>query len=196
MKQNPFSLKPSDVDFLMRTAVFALMVLALLHAFQPYLSDSEAANPRQIATTARGMKSITATDIAKQIAESRKPTMLVVYASWCSYCKQLMPSIHEIWKENKLGAFQLLFISVDEQNYQLASYIMGNDFTTMIGTPPLVYSKDDALKIADVLSPLGATYKGGIPYIGFFAPGGKIIGELQGLVDKDEIEDAAQRASR
>lgn len=177
------------MDFLMRTIVFALLFLALLHAFKPYLSDSAAANPREIASLARQVPMETAQGVAHRITSSQQPTVVVFYASWCTYCRQLMPALRSLWEEKKLEGYNLIFVSLDSERYPLASYLMENNLTGMIASP-ILYQKQDGIKLPDVMGPLGSQYKGGIPYIGFFKPGGVIADEINGLVDKEEILDS------
>ena len=174
----------------MRVVVFSLMVMALLHAFTPYLSDSKAAVSRvEIEDLARQTQMMTPDEVVLQLKQASRPTMLVVYASWCHYCRQLMPSIYQLWNEKKIAGDQMLLVSLDEQFNELATYLLENRFNRMLGVPIMIKADNkSALRIA--LNPLGASFSGGIPYIGFFGKGGQMIDEIHGAVEKNDIEDA------
>jgi thiol-disulfide isomerase/thioredoxin len=181
--------KPSDIEFTMYTFVFSLMTLALLFTFSPYFSNSKAATPAEIESLARQTKIVSADEVAAQLAPSVRPKMLVVYASWCSYCKRLMPGVHALWKEKKIPNDQLITVSLDEQLYPLAEYLLNNNFQKMIAVP-VALRLDRQYTLSSALQPLGSTYKGSIPYIGFFGRDGKMKAEIHGAVRKRDIERA------
>ncbi len=183
--------KPNDGEFLMRTLVFSLMVLALLHAFKPYFSDSGATTPSRAEVEALAGKAtlITADDVVARIRESDKPTMLVLYASWCPYCRAMMPDIQALWEEKKFDGAHVLMVSVDKSATELAEYLLAHGYSQMVGAPVILKSNRDRL-LSDALKPLYATYEGGIPYIGFFAADGSMIDQINGQVPKRDLEAA------
>ncbi len=182
--------KPTDIEFLMRVIVFSLMLLALLHAFKPYLTDSTAAVSRaEMEDLARQANVMTPEEVVSYLKQSTRPTMLVVYASWCQYCKRLMPSVYELWSEGKIPGDQMLVVSLDENVTDLATYILENHFNKMLGVP-ITIKMDNKSALRTALKPLRASFSGGIPYIGFFGKGGRVLDEIRGAVEKNEIEAA------
>lgn len=180
-------LKPNDVDFLMRTIVFALMLLAIMHAFKPYYTESDAATRQDVEQLVTQSRLIRPAQIRDYLANAQQPTMLVIYASWCPYCKQTLPAIYNLWRAGKIDSKQLLMVSVDSQATQLAAYLLDEGYTKMVGTPVMLKqnSKDE---MSAILQGLGSRYAGGIPYIGFYGPDGQMRDELMGQSSAEEIE--------
>lgn len=185
--------KPSDIEFLMRTFVFALLLLAILHAFKPYWSDSKA-EPGKVEALVMQTGTMTADAITRRIAASEKPTMVVIFASWCGYCRTVMPVVHGLWKEGKLNAYQPFFISVDTGAYPLATYLLENGLDDMIPLP-VIYDKQRGGNLPANMHAMGAGYQGGIPYIAFFGPRGALLDDINGAVERDEIEEMLTRLS-
>lgn len=191
MRKRPGFLTSADIEFLVRTFVFSLMVLAFLHAFSPYISDSKAATRAEVEELARQTRLITPEEVVLHLRQAQRPTMLVVYASWCQYCKRLMPSVAELWAAGKMPGDQMLLISLDQQFYPLAEYLLNNHFQRMLGTPVIVQQAHKAA-LGEALQPLGAHFTGGIPYIAFFDASGHLREEIHGLVDKSTLENALE----
>jgi len=188
MKKQRVELTTKDIDFLMRTLVYSLMILALLHAFKPYYGDTAAApTSKEIAELSRKTTLIAPREVGDHLITSTRPTMLVLYASWCGYCKEVMPHIYELWKEGKINGDQMMVLSLDTQTNLLSDYLLTNNFNSMLGVP-LMMKTGTGKTLRAVLRPTGSSHEGGIPYIGFFAPGGKLLQELPGVVQKHEIE--------
>lgn len=187
MKKPFLSFKKTDIDFLMRTLIYALLFLAIIHAFRPYLSDSEAQlTPQNVEELARQTKSMAPEDVASYLQTSARPTMLVVYASWCAYCKKMMPQIYSLWQDRKINGDQMLVVSRDSSVYSLSKYLLSSDLNKMLGTPIIL--KNGAASLTAALRPLGSGFDGGIPYIGFFDAGGKLEDEIMGYTSKSDVE--------
>ena len=173
----------------MRAVVCALLVMALLHAFKPYYSDAPAADQTAIDALALKATTLSAQEVVQKITNSKQPTMLVVYASWCSYCRKAMPHIYELWQEKKLDHAQLLLVSVDSNLGTLAEYLLASGLDGMIAAP-LVLEQNNSMLLSSVLQPMGARYSGGIPYIGFFTADGTYVSDILGAGSKERIADA------
>jgi len=191
MKKPFLSFKKTDIDFLMRTIVYALILVAILHAFKPYLSDSKAGlTSENVEELARQTKSMTPEDVASYLQNSQRPTMLVVYASWCGYCKKLMPHIYSLWQDRKINGDQMLVVSRDSSLISLSKYLLTSDMTRMLGNP--IVMKAGSTSFGAALHPLGSGYDGGIHYIGIFAPGGRLKYEIMGYTSIRELENALE----
>jgi len=189
MKKPFLSFKKTDIDFIMRSFVYALLILALLNAFQPYMADSKAEMTNaQVESLTRQTKSITAEEVTTYLETSGRPTMVVIYASWCGYCKKVMPGIYSLWKDRKINGDQMLLISRDSSAFSLSKYILSSGFGSMMGSPVILKTSKTSLSLA--LRPFGSSFDGGIPYIGFFAPGGQMSSEIMGYAPTNEIEEA------
>lgn len=181
--------QPSDIEFLMRALVISLLIMALLHSFKPYLGDSVAADRAAVEDLARQSRFMTPGEVTGYLKQSARPTMLVVYASWCQYCKMVMPSLRDLWSEGTLPGDQMLVVSLDTQLNPLAEYLLANRLDPMIGVP-VILKANETSALRKALRPLGSSFTGGIPYIGFFDKGGQLLDEVHGAVDKNELERA------
>jgi thiol:disulfide interchange protein len=179
--------KKTDIDFLMRTLVYSLMILALLHAFKPYFGESKAEpSYAEVEAFSQQVKLISPDEVSSYLNESARPTMLVVYASWCGYCRKVMPSIYNLWSQGKINGDQMLLVSIDKTIMDLSKYLLMNDMNSMLSTPIVLKNNGSGLSAA--LEMHGSGYDGGIPYIGFFAPGGKLITEIPGYIPENQLE--------
>jgi len=189
MKKPFIKPKKTDIDFVMRTFVYALLILAIMHAFRPYMSDSEAYTREQVEDLARQTKGMTADDVGTYLSTSQRPTMLVIYASWCGYCKKIMPGIYSLWSDRKINGDQMLLLSRDTSVLPLSKYLLETGFDKMVGSP-IVVKGGSKSSLPAVLQKYGSSFDGGIPYIGFFAPGGTMTHELVGYASSGEIAEA------
>ena len=186
--------KSKDIEFLMRTIVFSLLALALLHSFAPYFSDSVAGEPTraEIENLAEKTTLITPDGVSRRLSSAKRPTMLVVYASWCSYCRGMMPVVHALWQEGKIDASQLMLLSVDKEVTTLSKYLLTSHLADMIAAPIMLKSDPDAL-LSDALRQNYSGFKGSIPYIGIFDADGIMIDEVMGDAPKRQVEQLIQQ---
>lgn len=121
-----------------------------------------------------------------------KPTLMVIYASWCGYCKFLLPGISTLKKEGKLEGVHLYLISTDEDETDLARYLLSHDYDKVF--TPQILRRTGEQRLTDLLISKGSNFNGAIPYSIIFNGKGKLVAEFPGLVNKrtllNKINDA------
>ncbi len=177
-----------ELHFILNAFVIALVVLAVMHTVKPYLDPKVA----EIAVLERQFVVMDADRVVDKLQSlSGKPTMLVVYASWCGYCRQMLPDIIALMRVGALDDFNSVFLSRDWEPKKLAAYLIHSEYERLV-TPYLLAPKnDDALKLA--LARTGSQYSGGIPYVGYFDASGGLLGEFHGVAGKEELLASTRR---
>ncbi len=181
-----------DQKFLYWTVIGSLLFMAFLHILNPLIQPPAPDAPPQEKIEAAVQKVVTlrASEVMPLLKnDNQKPTLVVVYASWCGYCKQLMPDLIEMMKSGKLSHINMLFLSIDARKLQLASYVAQYGYDEVF--TPYQVKASAVNSLGDVLAAVGANYKGAIPYIAFLSPAGRMIGEEHGLVTRGRILDLA-----
>ena len=90
-----------------------------------------------------------------------KPTILVFWATWCPYCKKLLPGIQELHEKYHSQGLRILGVNIKEDwKPEVYWRNFGYQFDTVI-------DGDDVAKIYGV---------SGTPGIVFIAPSGKVLG--------------------
>jgi len=126
------------------------------------------------------IKDITAKQVADNISASgNKTTLMVFYASWCGYCKRLLPKISELKKKGKIEAVNLLLISVDKERGDASRYILEHNYDKFF-TPYIISDKEeDAIK--SFIQNKGGHYTRAIPYSLIFDGNGNLLEENVGI---------------
>lgn len=183
-------LSEKDWRFLFVTAAFSLLFLALLHVLKPVIAP----DPRQDeinALTGR-ILTVSAAEAETLISRGDKPAMLVVYASWCGYCRQMMPDIAVLLADPRYGALRPVFLSRDSENGKLAAYLLYSRLDRLF--TPYILPSAEMRPLRKMLAAHGASFTGGIPYVAFFDREGRLRGELNGLADGKTLMEAASLA--
>lgn len=121
---------------------------------------------------------------------SDKPTLLVLFASWCPYCKKLIPNIISLANERK-DTLNVLAISIDEDPSAIRTYV-----STLRPMPSFnVYNNSTDNQRALVQAFLyknNMQFNGGIPFMGIFKEG-KAVQQIGGFVEKSVLTEMLDR---
>lgn len=180
----------SDWRFLFHTLALSLLALALLQAYGPYFfPDPQAPKIKEFI---HDIVPIRPSEVPPMLQRAdHKPVMLVIYASWCPYCRETLPDIDRMIRGHQLDHLKPVFLSIDKDAGKLAAYIIHQNYQTLF-TP---YRVNSALAdgLARALQKAGSQFDGGIPYVGFFDGQGKLVAEYIGRVDKDVLLETANQ---
>jgi len=129
-------------------------------AEQPQLVDSSTAQSDQYQGTDWTLKNLAGESITLSDFRGR-PTLLVFWATWCPYCKKLLPGIAELNEKYESKGLKVLAVNIKED------------------WKPEVYWRNFGYKFDTVLEgdEVGKIYGvRGTPTIVFIAPTGKVLG--------------------
>lgn len=133
-----------------------------------------------------GLVAISADEIKAQLEKKDgKATLMLIYASWCSYCKKLIPDILSLKKEGKIDNFLLLFLSVDRDREELAKYLLQHDYDKLL--TPYILEKDGNYALENMIMKKGHLYSGGLPYTVIFDDDGNVSSAIRGLISKGAL---------
>lgn len=127
-----------------------------------------------------GMDIINHTQLQSRIQANQKPLLLLIYASWCPYCKKQMEALRTL--QAKRSDVDILAISIDEKPQALDQYLASQ--------PPLPFEHPlyvDKKSIRQLIASYGGTFGGGIPYMGIFVDG-KMEASIGGYTSLEELE--------
>ncbi len=180
--------RPDDIRFLINTFAITLVIVGVIIAFQPYLEYE----PRleEVKHIESKIVTLEPQQVADMVTNDKKPVMLVGYASWCYYCRQVMPTLVEMVRSHELDSVTPVFISLDDQPRKLSQYLVYHDYNTAFS--PYVVDRGLFRRISSAMRATGSGFTGVIPYIGFFGRDGKLKAEVTGVVGKDKIIAMAQ----
>jgi thiol-disulfide isomerase/thioredoxin len=178
-----------DMRFLIQAIAVSFLLMALMQAFAPYLEEAQLRAEDKLPDIQT--VPITAERLPGLVMNG-KPTMLVVYASWCSVCRSLLPEIIALQNQRRLDFMNRLFVSIDDVPPHLRTYLArqgyGGAFT------PYIMQYGDHRRIMDVLGKNGVRYEGKIPYVAFFNRQGNVVAHFAGLVTPDQFMALAEKA--
>lgn len=177
-----------------KEAIIAVIVILMFAiAFEKPVSITGYAPPvpvrdvseEEIVRFIKEIPEITVSDLAENIHSSDRQTMMVIYTSWCVYCKKLLRNISSLEKENKLEAVNLLILSTDEKKEALAKYILEHDYNKVF--VPYILENGKKSELEDFLMSKGSFHSGSIPQTIFFSDRGSLISEARGNMGRKRI---------
>ena len=181
-----------DISFLINTFGITMVIVALLIAFQPYLeNDTRLEEVKQVE---RSIVSLYPSELPKMLtSKTKKPVMLVAYASWCGFCRQLMPVIAAMDMNHELDGVTPVFVAIEDQPRKLSKYLVHSNYNTIFS--PYMVDHALSMQISSAMEPTGSSFNGTIPYVGFFDTDGKIVTESNGVVSRQKLLSMASRVT-
>lgn len=166
-----------DKHFLFWACIASLLVMAFFHAITPKppatanapISKADRSEARQ------AIRLISPVDLRQKLSTSDKPTLLVIYTSWCPYCRKIMPQLVGYHKNNQLENFQTLYISIDSESDKFIDYMAQSGYHQSFR--PYLYHAPDPRSIRDITNAYHMNFNGGIPYGVVIDTDGKILAE-------------------
>lgn len=155
---------------LLTVVVVLMMGMAVWQAYAPFITDRKKTQATMQATVR-----ISAPEVVKKVQSSGgRPTILYTYASWCSVCAPITKMLLERIRSGALDHVQLIFMSVDESQYDIARYLKDINFNQEF--TPYLYAKEPGQS----LHALGTRNMRGLPYMAFFNNSGNLMREHNG----------------
>lgn len=181
-----------DGQFVFNAFIIALVLMAIMHAFAPYMGLSQ--NKLQEISDLRRQLVVMGPQELEQklVSMNAQPTLLVVYASWCKYCRQMMPGLMEMLRNGEMEGVNVIFLSKDRSGEDLAPYLVRNDYHRLV--TPYVERGEESGEIRQMLQAKGSAYRGSIPFVLVFDAQGRWLFDLPGISDRNRLLGAAAQA--
>lgn len=182
-----------DIRFILNAIGFSLLFMAVMITIAPRLERPEPASP-EIDRFRERILVIGADELPLMLrSQDNKPTLLVVYASWCPTCKKLMPMLTDALRGDKLDdKVRTVFLSMDYNTAPLSKYLIHRNYQSLF--TPYMLRPDHVEKLPAVLAPTGSTYNKMIPYTGIFNAQGKLVREEFGIFGKRQLMEMIEAA--
>lgn len=114
------------------------------------------------------------------------PTIMLVFTSWCPFCKKLFPEIVSLSAERG-DRLNVVAISIDEDPNAIRTYI--SSLPTMPSFPVYSHATDNERSLIQAfLYRNKLNFSGGIPYMAIFKKG-KAVQQIGGFVEKKVLTD-------
>lgn len=175
---------------LARLAITAALLSAMLYAIGPQLRGFDLRYyqyGQEARAESSNIQDVGAQDLNQMLKSQHKPTLVLMYASWCPYCQKQIPDLLSL-KQHYKDKIAFIFISIDQSKAQLADYLLkhhANDGFSTYHMPDSEFSHYQTF-----FKQFGANFRGGIPYMGLFDATGDMVLEVPGLAPKDELKAA------
>ena len=167
--------------FLSIIVALGLTAAALWQAFTPPTPEQV-----KIREVTQRIIAVRAADVPAMLrSKEGRPTILVIYASWCPYCRELMNPLMELVDNGTFARFDVQFLSEDNSFSELAAYLVKQGYETRF--VPYFAKKSGVNDLKDVMKTTGSNFRRTIPYVGFFDKNGKMVAEFTGVVDKERL---------
>lgn len=192
-KKSKSERRKEEFSFVLNAFALALIISAIIVTFAPY-ADYDRPDIKEIRSIESSVMRVRPDDVPKLLVSDKgKPVMMVLYASWCSYCAKLLPRVFEMMENNELDAVTPIFISMDVQPRLYSKYLIRTRYHEKF--QPIMLEEAIFNNLPEVLEEeTGSHFTGGIPYVALYNRNRKMVAELSGLVDKQAISRAVEQA--
>lgn len=178
--------KKSGGWFVLNTIAIALLVMAAMHEFAPYFRKTYPNTP-QVMEYAATIQTVAPNQVVDLLAsDNGKPSLMVVYASWCGTCRLKMPGIIDMMRDGSLDHVNVVFISMDRELMKLSAYLVGTGFYKEV-TPYFFRGYLGGPGLSDVLKSKGSSFVGSIPFMELYSPEGKALTFIPHFASKEAI---------
>ncbi len=110
------------------------------------------------------------------LLQSGKPTVLTVWATWCSYCQQQLPQFEEMARRRSDVHFA--FVNDGEPASLVRQFHDTRGFTTAVVYQDALRTVSNALRV------------NGYPSNFFYNSKGKLVGEMRGYMSSEQLQAA------
>lgn len=140
------------------------------------------------------IEEITPSKIEEELNKSGKPTLMFMYASWCTYCKKLMANITSLKNEGKIDDINFLPISVDRRKTELSRYLLKYNYDKLF--TPYIIDDSNERELKRIIINKGGNYTPSIPYSVIFDIKGNVIEEINGVIGKISLQEKLNAAKQ
>lgn len=85
------------------------------------------------------------------VTEHRRATLLVIWATWCQYCKAEIPNLKEFYKSQPPDGIELVAVNTGENARRIKAFLDENELPYLIAVDPdqkiMARLKDKALPV-------------------------------------------------
>lgn len=190
------SVNPSPVQFILKVFIVAAVVMWVLATFVQPVAEKhlEQTVPQsQVLEFAARIVPLSGEDTLARIAQAakaKKPVMIVAYASWCGVCRTVMPELVEVLREYdaQQRPYELIMLSLDRKADDLSRYLIMHGFESDF--IPYIHRAVGSRILPEYLAGAGMRFDSRIPYFAFIGKDGKLIREVTGGMDKQQLREA------
>lgn len=173
---------------LKRLAVTIVLLMAFLYLVDPWLRDMDVQShlySTEAQAYSETIKDMPAGQLSQLVEQQGKPSLVLLYASWCGYCQHQIPILMDLSKRygNQISFF---YVSIDKSKTALSDYLLNgkHDFTAY-HMPSAEFGAYQAF-----FGQYGGNFEGGIPYMAAFNAKGEMVLEMPGMVAKEGLSEA------
>ncbi len=177
---------------LMAGIIVLIAVLELAGVFMPETDIK--ADPALVSKFVNDIQPLRSADVIPLIKPANsKPTFFYIYASWCPYCRKLMPKVVEIIIDGTLKDFNVVMLSSDNDFFRLGNYLVAGNYAGKF--TPYLLKRSNVQPLDKLLGQMGSSFDGRIPYAAVFDANGKLVSETLGTEHWTDITQAIQSHS-
>lgn len=117
--------------------------------------------------------------LVKSFTERSTPTIVFVYASWCSVCQRNFPSLIDLAQKYKDKGLNVLALSLDKDESALKRYLASHD---SLPFTPYHVKENYSGEFISSMQQVGVKYRNAIPYTILYDNKGTLVGQGNILV--------------